>query len=95
MAYLSTKYEIAARHPDGRAFLIAYAARLSNVTLTKAIHLRGEHVVAKLGISGDTQFTPKRQPRPHTQLGEWWVGFTGRTMHDVEMDGKPLPFIGA
>lgn len=95
MAYLSTKYEIAARHPDGRAFLIAYAGRLSNVGLADAICQRGEHVVAKLGIPGDTQFKPKRQPRPHAQLGEWWIGFTGRTKHDVKMDGKPLPFIGA
>lgn len=89
-----TRYEIAARHPDGRAYLIGYSPRVSRIGLLNAIRKHGEQVIAKLEIGEAAQLTFGTRPRPFAITGEWRIEFTGRTQVDCRSTGA-LPFIAA
>ena len=91
-----TRYEIAARHPDGRAFLIAYAAGSPSCRrLIDAIQTRIESIILKLGVRATDELAVSTRNRPHLTVRDWTIGYTGRTQRDVRNGGGELPFIGA
>lgn len=54
-----TRYEITAEHPDGRKFLICYAAGgPSGRRLRSCIHERGRAIVDTLSLAEDAAFGP-------------------------------------
>lgn len=85
-----TRYEIAARHPDGRALLIGYTPRLSRRGLVAAMQRHGEDVIRVLGIGAADEIAFATRPTIHAKTGAWWIGFTGRTQLDARRE--PLPF---
>lgn len=86
-----TRYEIAAKHPDGRAFLVAYTPRVSRPGLLAAMRQRGEAIVAKLAIGESDIMTWHTKPRVHCECSGWIIGFTGRTQ--LEARNSPLEYI--
>lgn len=90
------RYEITASHPDGRCYLVAYAARTSRMGLYDAIQSRAELIIKKLGLPEDVRFGDDgAKPRAWTTLGDWTVKFTGRTQNDVKMQDNAHPYVGA
>lgn len=78
----NTRYEIAARHSDGREIVVGYIARRSGRGLADKIQAEGGRLVAELDLPEDAKFKVKAKPRPHTFIHDWWIGFTGRTLLD-------------
>lgn len=89
-----TRYEIAARHPDGRAYLVSYSPRISRHGLLKALQHRGATLIAKLDIGETDQIKfGVANKRAFAETAGWWIGFTGRTQ--LEARQSPLTFIEA
>lgn len=86
-----TRYEIAAKHPDGRAVVVAYTPRKSRPGILAAMRRRGPELVAALAVSDDHELTwTKGLDGWGANLGNGWrVAFTGRTQLDAVRD--PLP----
>lgn len=85
-----TRYEIAARHTDGRAFLIGFTPRKSRPGILAAMRGRAPTIIAALGIREDSVLSWGRDAAT-TSCG-WRIAFTGRTQKDVtERGGDPLP----
>lgn len=89
-----TRYEILARHKDGRSFLIGYTPRLSRSGLLAAMQKQGDAIVAKLKISESETLTFGTKPRPFALTGDWRIAFTGRTQLDAKREGE-MPFVAA
>jgi hypothetical protein len=90
----ATRYEITARHPDGRAFLVCYTPRVSRPGLLKAIQHVGRHILEKLTVGENDVMTWHTKPHVHCRTSGWEIGFTGRTQRDAIMSGE-MPFIAA
>lgn len=88
-----TRYEIAARHPDGRAFLVGYTPRLSRSGLLSASRNVGDALVSLLGKDADEPPKAGTKPRPWMAIGSWRIEFTGRTQRDAVRSGDALPFV--
>lgn len=82
-----TRYEIAARHTDGRAFLLCYLARKTRVAIIDAMLDRGPAVAAALGIDKDLSWTWLPKSKEYA-CGGWRIGFTGRTQRDALQEGE-------
>lgn len=89
-----TRYEIAAKHPDGRAFLVAYTPRVSRPGLRDAMVQRGAAIIEKCGIGETEELVWITKPRIHCGIGDWYIGFTGRTQLEAKSSGS-LPYIAA
>lgn len=91
-----TRYEITARHLDGRAFLVAYASGSPSASrLRRIIAERADPLIRCLGLTPRASFTIATKPRPHAVIdGAWTVGYSGRTQREVRGSGADLPFIG-
>jgi hypothetical protein len=90
----ATRYEITARHPDGRTFLVCYTPRVSRTGLQLAMQNVGDRLVAALPVGENDEMTWHTQPRAHCKTSGWEIGFTGRTQRDAIMSGE-MPFIAA
>ena len=88
MAHYSTKYEITARHPDGTTYLVAYTPRLTRRGLLVAMCGAGPEIVEKTSMGKDDEFIFAKSPRWHATMNAWTIGFTGRTLHDIEHGGE-------
>ena len=87
-----TRYEVAAKSPSGKAYLVSYSLRLSRRGLLAAMQGRGDALIELIGITDDDQFSFSTKPRPFAKIKDWWIGFTGRTRRDAENEGE-LPFV--
>jgi hypothetical protein len=88
---MSTRYEITAKHTDGRAYLVGYIARRSHRGLTQFLtSYRIQVAIADAtGLTGDTHFSFWSKPHPHWKcLAGWTIGFTGRTFLDAQREGE-------
>lgn len=88
-----TRYEIAARHPDGRHYLIGYTVRRSRSGLLAAMRRVGPQTVAKLAIGESDLISWHTKPVIHADVAGWWIGFTGRTQRDARF--SELQFVAA
>lgn len=88
-----TRYEIIARHEDGRAYLVAYTPRKGGTGLRVAVQERTEAIVKATGLAADTRFDYHPGPRVSWTGGGWTIGFTGRTELEAKRDGA-LPYVG-
>lgn len=90
-----TRYEITARHHDGREFLICYQAHhKSGSALMRVIRSRGKTIVDKLGIGENVSGTLTKSWPAHLTVGQWRLGYTGRTQRDVANSHVEWPYIG-
>lgn len=97
---LPTRYEIEARHQDGRRFYVGQTARLSRQGLLAVMQSQGAALSALLFPGEDDEITFGAKPKAYAVTGAWWVGFTGRTMKEAASEGlanavPPLAFWGA
>ena len=85
-----TCYEVTAKHPDGREYLIGYLHRTSKRGLFDLIRRRGQWIVVGLGLSEDATFTLSESVsrRPVALIGDWRIGLTGRTERDCISSGE-------
>lgn len=90
-----TCYEVTAKHPDGREYLVGYLYRTTKRGLFDMIRNRGQRICAGLGLSDDAMmsFSESVSRRPVARIGEWRIGLTGRTERDSISSGErqPLP----
>ena len=84
-----TLYELVAKHPDGRSYLIRYTHRRSRDALLKNLRHYGETVARLMGPT----VTFASHAADGATVGDWRVSWTGRTERDALRDGE-LPFIG-
>ena len=89
-----TRYEITARHPDGRTYLVGYTPRKSRPGLLVAMRKFGAEIIDKLAVAEDDEITWATAPTPRAFTGDWIIAFTGRTQRDARMEGEH-PFIAA
>ena len=92
---VTTRYEITARHPDGRAYLISYSPRLSRGGLLDAMRAQASAIIARLPVSDADELRLVTRPRPFATTGAWWIGFTGRTQIEAQALRDELPWIAA
>lgn len=85
-----TRYEITARR-NGHSVLIGYTPRRSKPGLLAALQKHGPALVAFLGVGDDDRITFHGSPA-HAMVGEWRLGFTGRTQARAKQEGE-LPFL--
>ena len=83
-----TRYEITARHADGRELLVVYTSQKSRHGLLKAV--QGN---ASVLFSDDALFGPiTAKPLPNVRSGEWTIAFSGRTQRQALNEGE-RPFV--
>lgn len=96
----ATLYELAAIKGN-RQILIAYSHSRSRMGLLAAVRKRGPEVIMALELT-DTDLLEFSKPvrdfsilatRNNARIGEWAVGFTGRTQHDAIVQGE-LEYVG-
>lgn len=79
-----TRYEVTAKHRDGRTYLICYASGSpSGRRLLGIIQDYGPRLVARLGLPDDATLTLRRGALAQATVGDWSIGFSGRTQRDV------------
>lgn len=85
-----TCYEVTAKHPDGREYLIGYLHRTTKRGLFDLIRKRGQWIVNGLGLADDASFTLSESVsrRPVARIGDWRIGLTGRTERDSISSGE-------
>lgn len=85
-----TLYELAAIHPDGRRYLLAYCRIKSRSSLwdTVTSENRVHHIVALVGTKS-IDFA--QRAADGATMGEWSIRFTGRTARECQ--GSEHPFI--
>ncbi len=88
MAYYATNYEITARHPDGRVYLVGYTPRHSRAGLLSAILSVGPEIVEAINMGEDDELTFTKAPRWTASTSGWKIGFTGRTLRDIKHGGE-------
>ena len=76
---MTTAYEVAAIHADGKRFLIGFTQRKSMVGLRALLANHGEEIIAACGFGDDDKATYHHQPCAHITSAGWTLGFTGRT----------------
>lgn len=76
---MTTKYEITARHSDGRSFLIGFTARKSRVGLLAVLRDRGDEILVKCGFTDGAKAEYTKGRFPCVLSEGWTIGFTGRT----------------
>lgn len=91
--YEISKYEVAARHPDGRQFLVGYTPRKSRPGLLATMRGVGQQLIDKLPIGETDEMTFATKPTIHANVSGWWIGFTGRAKKIAKQDGEH-PWIG-
>ena len=90
----ATKYELAAKHPDGRKFLLAYSERKTLSCLYSSIRGNAAALVAA-GFPEDAKITASGcKPYIRVEAGGWEFLYTGYTALDVKIRGE-LPSINA
>jgi hypothetical protein len=78
-----TRYEIVAKHPDGRTYLVAYAAGSpSRHHLLSAMRARGQAIISACSIPESDQMTFGTKPRHHALVSGWTIAYTGRTQRE-------------
>jgi hypothetical protein len=83
-----TRYEVTAKHPDGREILIGYTSRKGRQGLCELVSARTERATAIVYLcKADTYHTAKRAADGMT-CGQWTIRFTGRTQRDAYMEGE-------
>lgn len=90
-----TRYEITATHPDGRCLLIGYTARKSRFGLLNLMRQHSGKIIQTLNIGEHDMVHFATKPRVHCTMGEWTIGFTGRTQRDVRSAGHEHQWIAA
>lgn len=85
-----TRYEVAARHEDGRRVVVGFTARTTRRGLLNVMQARGEELVALMNLQEDgpkVSFARDGAGRWKMDFGRGWrVGFTGRTERQVACD---------
>ncbi len=88
-----TRYEIVAKHDDGRTLLVSYAGGSpSRMRLLRAMQAHGDKLIAVLEIGEHDQITFGTKPRPHAKVNGWSVAYSGRTQRDCRIQGEHLFF---
>lgn len=91
----ATRYEVVAEHQDGRRYLVGYTSRPSRQGIAAIIRQNAEHVVRKLALPADAEFTISGKGRfghVFTVPGGWSMRLTGRTQRDAIIGGE-LEFV--
>lgn len=88
-----TRYEIVARHKDGREYLIAYSARKSLPGLQVAIVNQGKNIARACNLEDDSVLSIGRDHLPFAECEDWWFGFSGRTQKEVHTLRDEKPFV--
>ena len=83
-----TRYEITARHADGRELLVVYTSQKSRNGLLKAIRGNAGVLFAEDEIYGPIF----ARPLPHMRCGDWLIAFSGRTQRQAYSEGE-RPFV--
>ena len=87
-----TRYEIELRHSDGRAFLVAYAARNTGSGLRATVN-EHDRFDAIERITGASTFTRRGKTADgYSSDNGWAIRFSGHTQRDRRTIGE-LPFI--
>jgi hypothetical protein len=89
-----TRYEIAARHRGGHKLLIGYTPHKSRPDLLAAVQEQTLEIIAVLGIRGSDEIIIEPQPPHCCRIGEWCIGFTGRTEARAKSEGELPLFNG-
>ena len=91
-----TRYEVTARHVDGRVFLVCYTPSTSRRGLFSAIEGKIKSLGAIIGAPESWSWCvmKAKADRFHSVVvnGEWVITFSGRTQRDANTTGK-LPFV--
>lgn len=88
-----TRYEIVAKHDDGRTLLVSYAGGSpSRMRLLRAMQAHGPELIAALQIGETDQITFGTKPRPFAKVCGWTVAYSGRTQRDCRTQGEHLYF---
>lgn len=91
---MTTRYEIAAAHRDGRHFLIGYTPRRSLPGLLAAMRNAGAAIIDALAIGEADMIDLFTRPSIHATVSNGWtVRFSGRTQREAETLGE-LPWVG-
>jgi hypothetical protein len=92
-----TRYEVALKHSDGRAWRICYTAGSPSRRQLRQIVSENSNLIREcLGAEGQRQTGDwKTKPRPCWQGGEWWLGYTGRTQREAIGEKTELDWIGS
>lgn len=85
-----TCYEVTAKHPDGREYLVGYLHRTTKHGLLELLRKRGQRIVTGLGLGDDAMisFSESVSRRPVALIGDWRIGLTGRTERDCISSGE-------
>ena len=75
-----TRYEVVAKHPDGRSIVIGYTHRHSREGIYAVASRNGEETILKLDLQRDAKMFPASNLS--VQIGPWNLAFTGRTLRD-------------
>jgi hypothetical protein len=83
-----TRYEIAARHPNGHKLLIGYTPHKSRPGLLATVQKHEPEINAVLGIGGSEEIIIETQPPYCCHINEWCIVFTGRTEVQARREGE-------
>ena len=89
-----TRYEIAARHRSGHKLLIGYTPHISRPGLLAAVQQRSREIILALGSNKGDEIIIETQPPHCCRIGEWRIGFTGRTEARAKREGELPVFTG-
>ena len=85
----STRYELAVKHPDGRAYLVTYAQSRTRHIIMVAVNNAGTELVK---LTGSKDITFAKKAKAGATIGEWKIVWTGRTQRQAYCEGE-LTFI--
>jgi hypothetical protein len=86
---MTTHYEIALKHTNGRAYFVAFTARRTKSCLADNAFTHRDALAKISGISANSnwQYSKSRG----WFCGDWSLQFTGRTQFDIEGAAFPDP----
>jgi hypothetical protein len=91
---MATTYEITCCHTDGRVYLVGYTCRTTRLGLLNAMRVEGASIVRVTGMGETDELTFAHQGRRWVAtLGDWTIGFSGRTKLDVASTDAAHPYI--
>lgn len=87
-----TRYELAAKHADGRAYLICYCCGKGRRDVLAAVRepARASRLVH---LAGSDDITFGKRVADGARFGGWVINFTGRTQREAIIAGE-LPYCG-
>ena len=87
-----TRYEITAQHATtGVTFLVGYWPRVSRLSLLAIMLKFGDLIIRRLITGVPHHIVLHSQPWPRCIVGQWRIGFTGRTQRECR--GREHPHI--